>query len=86
MPLPIAVLLALLTGLGAGMVNAVGVTFFRIPPIIMTLGTLGVYRGSMRVAHRRQLDRDPFRRASSRSPVTALPRGAVHGVGRRSRW
>ncbi len=46
-PLPIAVVLALLTGLGAGMVNAVGVTFFRVPPIIMTLGTLGVYRGAM---------------------------------------
>ena len=47
MPLPVAVVLALLTGLGAGMVNAVGVTFFRVPPIIMTLGTLGVYRGTM---------------------------------------
>jgi AI-2 transport system permease protein len=46
-PLPIAIVLALLTGLGAGMVNAVGVTFFRVPPIIMTLGTLGVYRGAM---------------------------------------
>jgi AI-2 transport system permease protein len=39
--------LALLTGLCAGMVNAVGVTFFRVPPIIMTLGTLGVFRGMM---------------------------------------
>lgn len=46
-PLPIAIVLALLTGLGAGMVNAVGVTVFRVPPIIMTLGTLGVYRGMM---------------------------------------
>lgn len=46
-PLPIAIVLALLTGLGAGMVNAVGVTIFRVPPIIMTLGTLGVYRGTM---------------------------------------
>ena len=46
-PLPFAVVLALLTGLGAGMVNAVGVTFFRVPPIIMTLGTLGVHRGMM---------------------------------------
>jgi AI-2 transport system permease protein len=46
-PLPAAIVLALLTGLGAGMVNAVGVTVWRIPPIIMTLGTLGVYRGMM---------------------------------------
>ncbi len=46
-PLPLAVVLALLTGLAAGMANAVGVTLLRIPPIIMTLGTLGVYRGIM---------------------------------------
>jgi AI-2 transport system permease protein len=46
-PLPVAVALALVTGLGAGTVNAVGVTVFRVPPIIMTLGTLGVYRGAM---------------------------------------
>ena len=46
-PLPVAVVLALITGLGAGTVNAVGVTVFRVPPIIMTLGTLGVYRGAM---------------------------------------
>ncbi len=46
-PLPLAILLALLTGLVAGSVNSVGITFFRVPPIIMTLGTLGVYRGLM---------------------------------------
>ncbi len=46
-PLPLAAVLALLTGLGAGMANAVGVTIFRVPPIIMTLGSLGVYRGLM---------------------------------------
>lgn len=42
-----AVLLALIVGVLAGMVNAVGVTFLRVPPIIMTLGTLGIYRGLM---------------------------------------
>ncbi len=46
-PLPLAILLTLLTGLVAGSVNSVGITFFRVPPIIMTLGTLGVYRGLM---------------------------------------
>ncbi len=44
---PLAILLALLTGLAAGMVNSVGITIFRVPPIIMTLGTLGIYRGLM---------------------------------------
>lgn len=49
LPLPVAMLAALLTGLAAGMVNAVGVVFVGIPPIIMTLGTLGLFRGMMRV-------------------------------------
>jgi AI-2 transport system permease protein len=31
------------------MVNGIGVAFVGIPPIIMTLGTLGAYRGLMRV-------------------------------------
>lgn len=45
--LPLAVLLALVVAVLGGMVNAVGITFLRVPPIIMTLGTLGVYRGLM---------------------------------------
>ncbi len=45
--LPLAILLTLIVGLLAGTVNSIGVTFFRVPPIIMTLGTLGMYRGSM---------------------------------------
>ena len=48
-PLPIAMIFALLTGLVAGSINAVGVVFIGIPPIIMTLGTLGAFRGFMRV-------------------------------------
>ena len=46
-PLSVAIVLTLFTGLAAGMVNAVGVTLLRVPPIIMTLGTLGVFRGLM---------------------------------------
>ena len=49
LPLPVSMLLALITGTAAGAVNAVGVVFVGIPPIIMTLGTLGAYRGFMRV-------------------------------------
>ncbi len=48
-PLPLAMLLTLATGLLAGAVNAAGIVFVGIPPIIMTLGTLGAYRGFMRV-------------------------------------
>lgn len=48
-PLPIAMLGALVTGLICGCVNAAGIVFIGVPPIIMTLGTLGAYRGLMRV-------------------------------------
>ena len=48
-PLPIAMLCALATGLVCGCVNAAGIDFVGVPPIIMTLGTLGAYRGLMRV-------------------------------------
>lgn len=48
-PLPLSMVLALITGLLGGMVNGLGVAFIGIPPIIMTLGTLGAYRGLMRV-------------------------------------
>lgn len=46
-PLWLAIPLALLVGFGLGMINGIGVAFVRVPPIIMTLGALGVYRGMM---------------------------------------
>ncbi len=46
-PLPVSIALALITGTLAGLLNGVGVAFFKVPPIIMTLGTLGTYRGLM---------------------------------------
>lgn len=48
-PLPVCIVFAILTGLAAGMVNGFGVTILRVPPIIMTLGTLGAYRGLMQI-------------------------------------
>ncbi|MDO9526097.1 MAG: ATPase [Gemmobacter sp.] len=48
-PLPVAMLASMLTGLVAGAMNGAGVVFGGIPPIIMTLSTLGIYRGLMRV-------------------------------------
>lgn len=44
-----AIVASIITGAIAGAINGVGVAYARIPPIIMTLGTLGVYRGLMRV-------------------------------------
>lgn len=49
LPLPLAMLAALATGLVCGSFNAAGIVFVGVPPIIMTLGTLGAYRGLMRV-------------------------------------
>ena len=48
-PLPACIFLAVMTGLIAGMINGFGVTVLRVPPIIMTLGTLGAYRGLMQI-------------------------------------
>jgi rhamnose transport system permease protein len=45
MPIAAAVVLALLVGLAAGMVNAIPITMLRIPPLIVTLGTYSLYRG-----------------------------------------
>jgi len=47
MSLPLACLLTLGTGLLAGVFNGVLVAWLRIPAIVATLGTLGLYRGLM---------------------------------------
>ena len=49
LPLPPAMLAALITGLLCGMANGLGVAFVGIRSIIMTLVTLGVDRSLMRV-------------------------------------
>jgi rhamnose transport system permease protein len=43
--LPVGILLCLATGIGAGTVNGVVITRFRLPPIVVTLATMAVYRG-----------------------------------------
>lgn len=48
-PVPFACLIAVASGLGAGAISGIGVAVFNVPPIIMTLGTLGVLRGMMPV-------------------------------------
>lgn len=47
MGLPLACLFTLITGMLAGCFNGVLVTGLRIPAIVATLGTLGLYRGLM---------------------------------------
>jgi ribose transport system permease protein len=42
-----AILGAALVGSGIGVINGVGVTILRIPPLVMTLGMLGVVQGAL---------------------------------------
>ena len=43
--IPLAVLACMLTGALFGLLNGLGVTMLRIPPLVMTLGMLGVLQG-----------------------------------------
>lgn len=43
--IPLAVLACILTGAFFGLINGIGVTLLRIPPLVMTLGMLGVLQG-----------------------------------------
>ncbi len=43
----ISYFVAILVGLSAGVINGFGISIIGIPPIIMTLGTMGLYRGLM---------------------------------------
>ncbi|WP_019147454.1 ABC transporter permease [Timonella senegalensis] len=45
MPIPLVVLLTLVLGAALGAINGIGVSIGRVPSIVMTLGTLGAYRG-----------------------------------------
>jgi ribose/xylose/arabinose/galactoside ABC-type transport system permease subunit len=45
-PLPLALLVGLLTGFGCGIVNGLLITFLRLPPFIATLGMMSIARGA----------------------------------------
>ena len=45
LPIAVAALVTLLGGVVAGAVNAVPITWLRIPPLIVTLGTYSLFRG-----------------------------------------
>lgn len=45
LPLEVAILLCLLTGAICGLVNGLGIVRLGVPPLIMTLATLALYRG-----------------------------------------
>jgi rhamnose transport system permease protein len=45
MPMVLSILLGLALGAVLGTVNAIIITFVKVPPIIATLGTMSIYRG-----------------------------------------
>jgi rhamnose transport system permease protein len=45
LPLPVAMVLGVVVGAIAGLVNGIIITRFRVPPLIATLATLALYRG-----------------------------------------
>ncbi|WP_293861452.1 ABC transporter permease [uncultured Alsobacter sp.] len=44
-PIPLVILLAVVTGLALGLVNGALIAGVGLPPIVVTLGTLSIYRG-----------------------------------------
>lgn len=44
--IPVGVLVGVVTGLGCGLANGLMITQLRVQPFIVTLGTLGIYRGT----------------------------------------
>ncbi|MDF2950615.1 MAG: transporter permease [Anaerocolumna sp.] len=48
-PWIVALIAAILVGIGVGLINGIGVTVLRVPSIIMTLGVNGIVRGAIYV-------------------------------------
>lgn len=75
---PIGFLLSIGIGAMLGLVNGVLVTLFRLPAIIVTLGTLNLYRGlTYIVSGARQIDRQfvpsALKAMSQTSPILGIP-------------
>lgn len=45
MPIPLVMILVMIFGALLGVLNGVGVAYLGVPSIVMTVGTLGIYRG-----------------------------------------
>ncbi len=55
-PLPLAFLIGTGCGLGLGLFNGFLVTKFKIPSVIVTLGTMNIYRGMIFILGGKQID------------------------------
>lgn len=78
LPIIVGVVAAIALGAGLGLVNGIVVTLFRLPSIIVTLGTLSLYRGLLFwVSNARQVDPQYIPRSviemSQTSPIFGIP-------------
>jgi rhamnose transport system permease protein len=75
---PLGFLVAIGTGAALGLLNGALVTLFRLPAIIVTLGTLNLYRGlTYIISDARQIDRQfvpsALKAMSQTSPILGIP-------------
>jgi len=75
---PLGFVLAIGTGTILGFINGFLVTFFRLPAIIVTLGTLNLYRGlTYIISDAKQIDRQfvpsALKSMSQTSPIFGIP-------------
>lgn len=75
---PIGFLVSIGTGALLGLINGLLVTLFRLPAIIVTLGTLNLYRGlTYIVSNAKQIDRQyvpsALKAMSQTSPIFGIP-------------
>jgi rhamnose transport system permease protein len=78
MPWWLGFVIAMSVGAGLGFINGAVVTFFRLPSIIVTLGTLSLYRGVLfSISDARQVDPQYIPRQlismSQTSPIFGIP-------------
>ncbi len=74
-PIWVAFIMAALIGLGLGLINAFFIAQFRLPTLIVTLGTLSMFHGFLLFAIGNQLIRDvpPDMNAFARSVLVSVP-------------
>ncbi len=78
-PIPLGVLLGVLTGLACGLVNGVLTTRLRIAPFIVTLGTLGIFRGvTLIISNGLPVHKIPASFSSGRLRRADAPRSGAH--------
>lgn len=70
--------LSIVVGAGLGLINGLLIQVFRLPAIIVTLGTLGLFRGlTFIISNARQIDRQwipsELKALSQTSPIVGIP-------------